>query len=59
MVLLSFKFHMKSVFCYVLLILMPIVRNSALHKSYLYIFLLVVVIVISHSSIPAWLVMSF
>ena len=44
-VLLSFKFHMNVFFLH-------IVKNSVLFTSYFYIFLLLVVFVFSHSSIP-------
>ena len=51
MVLLSFIFHMNffSIFLFQFL---HIVNNSVLFTSYFYIFLLVVVFVFSHSSIP-------
>ena len=55
MVLLSFKFHMNVFFLFFL----HIVNNSVLFTSYFYIFLLVVVFVFSHSSIPASLDIRF
>ena len=57
MVLLSFKFHMNLYLFFVYFL--PIVNNSVLFTSYFYIFLLVVVFVSSHSSIPVLLVISF
>ena len=52
MVLLSFKFQYEFFFFFFL----PIVNNSVLFTSYLCIFFLLVVLVFSYSSIPAWLV---
>ena len=42
-----------------LLFYVPIMNNSVLFTSYFNIFLLVVVFVFSHSSIPVWLVIGF
>ena len=52
MVMLSFKFHMNYYYLFIFFHFLHIVNNSVLFTIYFYIFLLVVVFVFSHSSIP-------